>query len=163
MSSSQFTFLEKGKLKEQIKWMIMLNYQFVSNIIKSNLIWCCRFLSTKRNRRMNAKDQEVKMRIGEVIDKKAKLIKAGDNHARNDFLGILVDSGLSKSEITNEVKLVCFAGEETTASLLVWTMILLSRHPEWQQRARDEVLETFGDKEPDYDGLSKLKIVSLSD
>lgn len=35
MSSSQFTFLEKGKLKEQIKWMIILNYQFVSNLIKS--------------------------------------------------------------------------------------------------------------------------------
>ncbi|KAJ0725438.1 putative 11-oxo-beta-amyrin 30-oxidase [Helianthus annuus] len=45
--------------------------------------------------------------------------------------------------------------------MLVWTMTLLGQHSEWQTRAREEVLDVFGDKKPDIDGLSHLKVMNI--
>jgi len=50
----------------------------------------------------------------------------------------------------------------TTAMLLTWATLLLSQHPEWQTRAREEVNALFaanGGGTPSFDQLSELKIV----
>ncbi|KAK4342465.1 hypothetical protein RND71_038281 [Anisodus tanguticus] len=64
------------------------------------------------------------------------------------------------SDVVDECKLFYFDGQQRISMLLVWTMILLCLHPEWQERARDEVLQVFGNDKPDLEGLNRLKILS---
>ncbi|KAL8244501.1 hypothetical protein R6Q59_010759 [Mikania micrantha] len=131
------------------------------------------FLPTKRNRRMMEIDQEVKSSIKKIINKRLTTKENGES-SKEDLLGILLDSndkeiklqgyttfGLSIDDVIEECKLFYFGGQETTTTLLVWTMILLGQHTNWQDRARDEVSKVFGDRKPDIDGLSHLKIINI--
>lgn len=67
---------------------------------------------------------------------------------------------ISVQDIIDECKVFFLAGHEATSSLLSWTALLLSIHPEWQEKAQEEVLHLFGqEKTPTAEGLSRLKIV----
>lgn len=118
-------------------------------------------------------DREVRASIRSIIDKRVIMMKVG-GIKNDDLLGILLDSnykeiqqqgnlnfGLTIEEVIEECKLFYFAGQETTGNMLVWTMILLSQYTNWQARARNEILDIFGEKKPDIDGLSRLKVVSF--
>ena len=44
---------------------------------------------------------------------------------------------------------LCPSGHDTTASGLSWTLYNLARHPEYQERCRQEVRELLRDREPE--------------
>ena len=125
-------------------------------------------------RRMKELDREIVALLKGIIEKREKALMAGEA-TMDDLLGILLESnhkeiedhgnnknvGMSLQDVIEECKLFYFAGQETTSSLLLWTMVLLSTHPDWQACARDEVFQVFGKQKPDFDGLSRLKIVSI--
>ncbi|XBI12543.1 hypothetical protein VPH35_139401 [Triticum aestivum] len=129
------------------------------------------FLPTKNNRRMRAIDREIRMILRGIIGKKERAIK-NNEASSDDLLGLLLESnmqqangkanlGMSIEDIIEECKLFYFAGMETTSVLLTWTLIVLSMHPEWQEQAREEVLHHFGRTRPDFENLSRLKIVTM--
>jgi cytochrome P450 len=138
------------------------------------ILFTCRFLPTADHRKINENEKQIETTLKNIINKREKAIKAGEA-TENDLLGLLLESnhreikehgnvknmGLSLEEVVGECRLFHVAGQETTSDLLVWTMVLLSRYPDWQERARKEVLEVFGNEKPDFDGLNKLKIVSI--
>ncbi|WOH00779.1 hypothetical protein DCAR_0520154 [Daucus carota subsp. sativus] len=129
-----------------------------------------RYLPIKANKRMNAICREIQILLRGIISKRQKAMEVGEVE-NDDLLGILLKSnseeiqesgiGMNIEEVMKECKLFYFAGSETTSNLLVWTLIMLSTHPEWQTRAREEVLQAFGSKKPDFDGLNHLKIVTM--
>ncbi|XP_042488951.1 cytochrome P450 CYP72A219-like [Macadamia integrifolia] len=131
-------------------------------------------LPTKRNRRMKEIDREARALLMGIISKRQNAKKVGEAK-NNDLLGLLLESndkeiqehknkkniGLTIEEVIQECKLFYFAGQETTSVLLVWTIIVLCMHSEWQVRAREEVFQVFGKNKPNFDGLSHLKIVNM--
>jgi cytochrome P450 family 709 len=105
---------------------------------------------------------------------KARLAAKDKAGYGNDLLGLMLeackperDGGpqlLSMGEIIDECKTFFFAGQETTSHLLTWAMFLLSTHPEWQERLREEVIRECGGRDehrtPTHDMLNKLKLAS---
>ncbi|XP_051138312.1 cytokinin hydroxylase [Andrographis paniculata] len=66
-----------------------------------------------------------------------------------DLLGLLMaEDGkkrrLTAKELVDECKTFFFAGHETTALLLTWTLLMLAVHREWQDQLREEVREVGG-------------------
>ncbi|XP_042386699.1 cytochrome P450 72A15-like [Zingiber officinale] len=130
-----------------------------------------KYLPTKTNTRVKAIDKEVREILLRLIRKREESMRSGD--AKNDdVLGLLLESnlqhrreygdvGLTTDEMIDECKLFYFAGQETTSALMTWTMVVLSMHQDWQERARQEVLQVFGKEKPTYDGLSQLKTVTM--
>jgi len=85
----------------------------------------------------------------------------------HDLLSLLLqnkdeesNSCVTIDDVIEECKLFYFAGQETTTDLLTWSVIVLSMHPNWQDKARAEVLEICGTKTPDLEAINRLKIVS---
>ncbi len=55
------------------------------------------------------------------------------------------DAGVSERDVAGNVSTMLFAGEDTTANTLAWTIHLLHRHPQALARATDEVQRLASD------------------
>ncbi|CAN6982390.1 unnamed protein product [Brassica oleracea var. botrytis] len=149
------------ELQAELAQLMMLT--FLKSFIPGYL-----YLPTKDNRRMKAASREIHVILRGIINKRLRAREAGEAPS-DDLLGILLESNLGQAkgnemsieDVMEECKLFYFAGQETTSVLLVWTMVLLSQHQEWQARAREEVKQVFGDKEPDTEGLNQLKLMTM--
>jgi PHYB activation tagged suppressor 1 len=109
--------------------------------------------------------------IVEIVKKRevqAMTMSGEEDRFGDDFIGLLlkarhnpdVNQRITVDDLVDECKTFYFAGQETTNTLLAWTIFLLALHPDWQEEARKEVLQLFGKRStPNSDGLAKLKTV----
>ncbi|KAA8529302.1 hypothetical protein F0562_033899 [Nyssa sinensis] len=101
--------------------------------------------------------------------KKREQLKNGEESLESDFLGKLLEANyetdkrkwISIEDMVDECKTFYFAGHETTTSVLGWTILLLAIHKDWQEKARKEVVDLFGQHNLNSDGIARLKIMNM--
>jgi cytochrome P450 len=89
--------------------------------------------------------------------------RRGQTEPRDDILQRLLDARdeddgrtMTDRQVRDEVMTLFLAGHETTANALTWSLDLLARHPEAQERLAAEVRAALGDRAPRFDDLPKL-------
>ncbi|GLT80694.1 hypothetical protein SLA2020_521190 [Shorea laevis] len=122
-----------------------------------------RFLPTKRNREVRALEKEVRNLILKVVKE-----REGTGYEK-DLLQMVLE-GAKNSDLSREAtdrfivdncKNIYLAGYETTAVSASWCLMLLAANPEWQQRARAEVLQVCGSRTPDADMVRGMKLLTM--
>lgn len=105
--------------------------------------------------------------IKETEKKAAKLEKPNDHD--NSYLGLHLqayhDSDKTKKisidDMVDECKTMYLAGQETSATALSWTILLLAIHTDWQEKARQEVVELLGHRNPTAESFGKMNIMTM--
>ncbi|KAL6961007.1 hypothetical protein U1Q18_038770 [Sarracenia purpurea var. burkii] len=116
---------------------------------------------------------EVERLLMEIIQSRKDCVEVGRGSSYgNDLLGMLLNemqkkrSGLNGFNlnlqlIMDECKTFFFAGQETTALLLTWTIMLLASNPTWQDKVRAEVNQVCNGAAPSVDHLPKLTLLNM--
>ncbi|MFS7959831.1 putative cytochrome P450 [Helianthus anomalus] len=108
--------------------------------------------------------------ITKMIRNRENMMISGDeDSSTTDYLGILLNSRhdvndsyrLSIQDIIDECRTFYIAGHGTISILLTWATLLLGIHTEWQEKAREEVQQVFGNQNPSSEGLPRLKKMSM--
>lgn len=93
-----------------------------------------------------------------------KIAEGRANPDRQNFLSTMLKvrdaetgEGMSDQQLRDEVITLFFAGFETTARTLTWAWYLLGKHPEIQEKLREEARQVLGDGHlPTKEDLEKL-------
>ncbi|KAI9029851.1 cytochrome P450 [Phycomyces nitens] len=123
-------------------------------ILDRKLSW----LFPERNKAHKSLDRFLEM-LDNVIAKKRKALKENKKNYsmkdnEKDLLTLMLEgsqngSGLSDKELQSNLCIFFFAGHDTTANALAFTIYFFAKYPEIQQRARDEALKILGDSPQD--------------
>uniref|UniRef100_J3M884 Uncharacterized protein n=1 Tax=Oryza brachyantha TaxID=4533 RepID=J3M884_ORYBR len=111
-----------------------------------------RHLPTVKNRRIWRLTGEIRSLIMELVRERRDAAAAAREHGgktppERDFLGSIIENSGEQPRpddfVVDNCKNIYFAGHETSAVTATWCLMLLAAHPEWQDRARAEVLENL--------------------
>ncbi|KAI5352935.1 hypothetical protein L3X38_005827 [Prunus dulcis] len=140
------------------------------NIFKVRVPGISKLFKTSDEIKSEQLEKGIHASITEMVKKRETKKMTGENDSfGSDFLGLLLKANhetnenqrISVQEIIDECKTFYFAGQETTNTLLAWTVFLLALHTDWQEEARKEVLQLFGKGTPNLDGIGKLTTMSM--
>ncbi|CAK9259837.1 unnamed protein product [Sphagnum jensenii] len=136
-----------------------------------------RFLPTPLNIKILMTQIGISRSLKEIIQARKYMVNMTKNASNgNDLLGLMLTATSQKTQdvkggkvhfgiqqLMDNCKTFFFAGYETTATLLTWTMMLLASHTTWQECARAEVIDVCGDGDHPFnaDMLDKLKMLTM--
>ncbi|KAH9292686.1 hypothetical protein KI387_042130, partial [Taxus chinensis] len=120
----------------------------------------------RKKREVGKLKKEVEESLERVVEARRESVSMGRcNSYGHDLLGLMLaecekgsSTKFTTQELMDECKTFFFAGQDTTSTLLTWTTMLLALHPEWQRRAREEVLTVCNGRPPNFNTLPHLKI-----
>lgn len=120
------------------------------------------WVPTPSNRRLQAGIETLDNIVYSIINERRKQI-ADSSTETGDLLSMLLTArdaetgeGMSDKQARDEVMTLLLAGHETTAISLMWTLYLLSQHPDVEQRLHTELDTVLGGHAPTVDRLNEL-------
>ncbi|XP_075496985.1 cytochrome P450 CYP749A22-like [Primulina tabacum] len=147
-----------------------LGFLLFKNVDKVRVSDFIKGFKTKDDIESDKIEKSLRNSIVEIVRKREdKVFKGQEQNFGNDFLGSLLaahhaadkKNRISVDNVIDECKVFFLAGHETTTSLLSWTFLFLAIHTDWQEKARNEVFQVFGQENPKSESLAKLKIVNM--
>lgn len=122
--------------------------RLVQGLLQQSQIF--RFIPSKMNRDMAAASQTIRSTADDIVHNK---IRRDRNKNEHDIISLVVnanerlkdgdDDHLSFETIRDQVMTFLGAGHDTTATGVVWTLDLLSKHQRVQDRLRQEIREAL--------------------
>ncbi|MGE7668785.1 cytochrome P450 [Peribacillus sp. NPDC097077] len=123
-----------------------------------NLFQLPLWIPTKSNREYKKVLERLDTVIYSIIEGRRE-----DAKSHEDMLGILMEArdevdglGMSDRQVRDEVMTIFLAGHDTTATLLSWTLYLLSQNPEVEAKLFHEIDTVIGNRTPTPDDFMKL-------
>jgi cytochrome P450 len=97
---------------------------------------------------------------GVIAQRKAETAPGDDlvsllQRARDEETG----EGMSDLQLRDELVTMLVAGHDTVTDAIVWTLILLAQHPEFQQPLREELRRVAGSQWPTLESLKELDLL----
>ncbi|KAL9228813.1 hypothetical protein vseg_004351 [Gypsophila vaccaria] len=128
-----------------------------------------RYMPTKGNWQIRRLEKEIHQMILKVIEERMR------SKQEMDFLQKILEGAKNCTDdqddptlkinieklIVDNCKNIYFAGHETTASSAAWSLMLLAAYPDWQARARAEVLDACQDRIPTVDNMRNMKVLTM--
>jgi cytochrome P450 len=115
-------------------------------------------LPTARKRAFDRVIEQLDLAMADIVDKRRKQAEALPDllgwlmEARDEDTGEAMDDVQLRDELLN----ILLAGRGTSAIGLSWMWWLLSRHPEAEQRLREEAVAVLGEEEPTAEHVERL-------
>ena len=92
-------------------------------------------------------------------------LASGVKVERRDILASLLEavdpeSGekFTRKDLVDQISVLFLAGHETSASVLAWALYLLANRPDIQERLYAESVAAFGDRQPEFRDMRKLRL-----
>jgi cytochrome P450 len=121
-----------------------------------------RRIPTRNNRRYEAAIRSLDDIVYALIRKRQRNPGTASPHGFEDLLGLLLKaryedgSPMPDEQLRDEVMTLLLAGHETTAVSLSWTWLLLSQHPEVEQKLWAELRDVLDGRSPALGDLANL-------
>ena len=113
-------------------------------------------------RRMRKAAAETRAIVENLLDQRRKAGAEGDDLVARMLAARDPDTGqpMSDEKIVDNLTTFLLAGHETTAKALTWTLYVLSRAPDWQERVRAEIGSVAGSGRIGPEMIGKLPVTS---
>ncbi|CAB1414766.1 unnamed protein product [Pleuronectes platessa] len=164
--------------------------EYVSSIVElSDLIierrqkilhhWDWIYWKTQQGKQFKQALSVVHRFTSDVVQKRRALIRqqretetdsTSASQSKKDFVDLILLSkdedgqGLTDEEIQAEANTFMFAGHDTTASAICWTLYNLARHAHYQEQCRQEVMEVMRGRDGrglEWEDLSNLSFTTM--
>lgn len=110
--------------------------------------------------------REIRELLAVPIRERYEAYRRGETSGHKDILQSLLEvrdpldgSAFTLPELIDQVAMLFLAGHETSASALSWSLFLISKCPEIQERLHQETRTLLGSREPEFKDVSRHRLI----